>query len=61
MKFTFTEWQAIQHGLTVAKKSFEREMNQCKVSDEKDSAYQLFKNQVTRMEMILHRIENAEI
>lgn len=61
MKFTFNEWKNIQHALEVAKRVYEKEMNDSKLSDEHTSCYQIFKRQAEEMTIFIDRISNAEL
>ena len=61
MKFTFEEWKFIQHCLECASREFERQMQDCKVSDEELSSYQIFKRQTEKANYLVNKLKNAEI
>lgn len=61
MKFTFNEWGKIKHGLEVAHKEYERMMQNCKISDNENSMYQIFKRQMEEAALLIKKIENTEV
>lgn len=61
MKFTFEDWGKIKHALEVARREYEKQMNDSKESDEHTSCYQIFKRQITDADRILHNLATAEI
>ena len=61
MKFTFEEWNFIQHCIECAGRDFENLMNESKVSDREFSNYQIFKRQMEKANAIVQKIRTAEI
>ena len=61
MKFTFTEWKTIRHDLEVAANEYEKMMQDCKVSNDELSMYQIFKRQMQETRRLMKKLDDMEI
>lgn len=61
MKFTFTEWKTIRHDLEVAANEYEEMMQDCKVSNDELSMYQIFKRQMQETRRLMKKLDDMEI